>query len=263
MKLDAYHYFTRRLQANLEADARVTGLVALGSMAEDSRLPDAWSDHDFFVITVPDVQEDLRRDLGWLPDHDQIVLRIRETAHGLKVLYGSGHLLEFAVFDEAELATVKANDYRVLLDRAAITPIMAQISRPQQSERDYDAARDFAMVIALIYVGAGRYARGEQLSAHAFIKLYVLHHLLPLLAHLLDSENKTRLDNLDAFRRFEQVFPQAGAEINQALLLPPLEAAQALLTVAECCARPALPDYPAQAVQTVRDYLERIAQEQG
>jgi hypothetical protein len=263
MDLDVYHHFTRRLQAHLEGDPRVLGLVALGSMAEIARLPDAWSDHDFFVITTPGSQEMFRSDLSWLPDGDQIALRIRETAHGLKVLYGSGHLLEFAVFDETELAAVHANDYRVLMDRAAITSIMAQIASPTPPDAGYDAARDLAMVLALIYVGAGRYARGEHLSAHAFVKLYVLHHLLPLLAHLLDSEHKTRLDTLDPFRRFEQVFPQAGADINRALLMPPLEAAQALLTLAERIAQPALPDYPAQAALTVRQYLQRIAQNES
>ena len=118
MDLERYRSFTRQLRARLESDTRVLGLVAVGSMAEAGRTPDAWSDHDFFVITVPGVQESFRQDLAWLPDAERIVLKVRETAHGLKVLYEDGHLLEFAIFDEAELHLARVNDYRVLLDRA-------------------------------------------------------------------------------------------------------------------------------------------------
>ena len=48
---DAYAAFTEALRARLEADPRVVGLVALGSMARRDYEPDRWSDHDFFVIT--------------------------------------------------------------------------------------------------------------------------------------------------------------------------------------------------------------------
>ncbi len=261
MDLPRYRDLTRRLLSTIEADPHVIGLVALGSMAEIARLPDAWSDHDFFVITVPGVQEDFRQNLDWLPDADQIVLRIRETAHGLKVLYADGHLLEFAIFDEAELPIASANDYRVLLDRGPVSEIMQSIaarSRPSADSAPYDPVHDFSMVLCLLLVGAGRYARGEHLSAHMFIKSHALQRLLALLAHLLTSDNASRLDSLDPFRRFEIVFPHAGADINRALLLPPLKSARALLDLAVEAAGPALPDYPAEAVQTVREYLAQV-----
>ncbi len=254
MDLAAYRDFTRRLQANLQADDRVLGLIALGSMAEVNRLPDDWSDHDFFVITPPGEQEDFRQNPGWLPDHESIVLSIRETAHGLKVLYESGHLLEFAIFDIDELAQVHINDYRVLLDRADITSIVVNIAkRPAQSP--FDATKQFTMVISLIYVGMGRYARGERLSAHAFIKHHLLGHLLSLLAHLLDGDN-ARLDNLDAFRRFEQVYPDVGAEISRVLLLPIPQAAESLLDLTVHHA-PELAESHQSAVDVVRQYVKR------
>ncbi|MES1246605.1 MAG: hypothetical protein ABUS54_02900, partial [Actinomycetota bacterium] len=61
-------------------------LVAVGSMAERDSSPDAWSDHDFFVIAKPGEQERLRSQLGWLPEAGRIVLAFRETAHGVKVV---------------------------------------------------------------------------------------------------------------------------------------------------------------------------------
>ena len=99
MEPEAFRGWTARLSEGLQVDNRVIGLVMLGSSADVGRVPDQWSDHDFFVITHPGAQEAMRQDLDWLPDPDQIVLNVRETAHGLKVLYADGHLIEFAIFD--------------------------------------------------------------------------------------------------------------------------------------------------------------------
>ena len=103
MNLARYNRFTEELTRKLDDDPRVLGLVALGSMAQQDYQPDAWSDHDFFVITIQGVQEDMRQDLSWLPRADELVFQFRETEHGVKALYRGGHLLEFAVFNEDEL----------------------------------------------------------------------------------------------------------------------------------------------------------------
>ena len=47
--------------------------------------------------------EPMRTTLDWLPDHPRIAICVRETAHGLKVVYDSAHVLEFAVFTRLEL----------------------------------------------------------------------------------------------------------------------------------------------------------------
>lgn len=255
MELESYRDFTRRLQGLLEEDDRVIGLIALGSMAEGSRMPDAWSDHDFFVVTEPGKQPQFRHDLSWLPDHESIVLRIHETAHGLKVLYESGHLLEFAVFDRDDLADLKVNDYRVLIDRDHLTPIFAAAARRQPEARSYDPLRDAAMVVALVYVGYGRFARGEHLSAHVFLKHHLLHHLIPLLRHLYPPQNPALVDDLDAMRRVEIVLPDHAPAINAVMLLPPPEAAVRLLDLLDCHVKPHLEGYPAQAVAVVRRYI--------
>jgi lincosamide nucleotidyltransferase len=114
---DAYTAFTETLRARLEADPRVVGLVALGSMARRDYEPDRWSDHDFFVITNAGEQEAFRADLSWLPFSSRIVFSYRETPHGVTALYEDGHLVEFAVFDPGELPVARVNRYRVLLDR--------------------------------------------------------------------------------------------------------------------------------------------------
>ncbi|HEY0372989.1 MAG TPA: hypothetical protein VGD79_13370, partial [Thermoanaerobaculia bacterium] len=114
-----YHAFTDQLAATLTADPRILGLIALGSMAEvGGRLPDRYSDHDFFVITQH--AEAFRATTEWLPHAGRIALWFRETPHGCKAVYDDGHLVEYAVFTPDELQLARVNDYRVLLDRERI-----------------------------------------------------------------------------------------------------------------------------------------------
>lgn len=258
MDRTAYDHFTEQLIENLKADPRVIGLVAAGSMADLSRV-DRWSDHDFFVITQSGFQEIFRTELDWLPNHARIVINIRETEHGLKIIYDDGHLLEFAVFDLAELAHARINAYKVLLDHGDIAERCAQLQH-QSEPAKHDLMRDYLMFLALLLVGAGRCVRGEKISGSVFIKTYALGHLLHVLAGTLYAAEKARLDNLDIYRRFEFVFPEAGAAINQALLHEPISAARELLQVADAYLRERLPNYPADGVATIRQFLQDAAQ---
>lgn len=252
----AYQAFTDQLLANVTRDPQVLGLVALGSMAAPHRR-DRWSDHDFFLIVTAGTQEHFRQHLDWLPKSDEIVLQLRETAHGLKVMYRDGHLIEFAVFDSEELSMARVNDYAVLLDR---TDLANQLRRIQQDSipPPVDAYRELLHVLGLLQVGAGRYTRGEQLSGHIFIKSYAMMHLLPALVFYLKPDDSSRLDNLDTFRRFESVFPEVGRELNALMLLDPLTAAQQLVTFIEKYLKPRAPYFPQAAVDTLRAYLQTL-----
>ena len=101
MDIAEYRAFSNELTQSARQNPRVVGLIAVGSMSEVATVPDAWSDHDFFLIVQPGEQESFRTDLSWLPQPNTIALSFRDTEHGLKVVYNNGHLLEFAVFDPA------------------------------------------------------------------------------------------------------------------------------------------------------------------
>ncbi len=264
MNLARYNRFTEELTRKLDEDPRVLGLVALGSMAQQDYQPDAWSDHDFFVITIQGVQEDMRQDLSWLPRADELVFRFRETEHGIKVLYRGGHLLEFAVFNEDELQLARMNRYRVLLDKAELTPRLAELELATQdfvAHGRSDPEKRFSEFLMNIYVGVGRHARGELLSGRQFIKTYALTHLLHLLAHYLPAEEAHLLDNLDPFRRFERVYPATAQELNQILSQETLLAAENLLLVAVLHLRPYLSNFPAEAIAEVQAYIKKAKQE--
>lgn len=255
MKPEAYQEFTQHLQKNLEQNAHVLGLVAVGSMANTDHQPDEWSDHDFMVIVETGQQEVFRQNLNWLPDAEKIIFSHRETEHGLKVLYAYGHLIEFAVFDKKELYLARVNSYRVLFSRWDITQDLEKI-RLASDSTPRDDTYYVGQFLAHLQVGVGRFARGEKLSGHIFIKHHAIDDLLSLMAKY--QPDKSFLDNLDPFRRFEFVLPDIGAELNAMLLLEPPQAAEELLLLFEREFQHRLSDYPHEAVKVVQHYIRSI-----
>ncbi len=258
MRDEEYTKFTDDLTHNLERDARVLGLIALGSMARQDYLPDIWSDHDFFIVVETGTQEDFRVDSKWLPDFENIAFHLLETAHGVKVLYQNGHLLEFAIFDCEELKVVKVNRYLVLLDRGGIEQqlqTLKQNSAVQTSKPTEDSLM-FGMFITNLLVGVWRYNRGERLNGHEFVKLYAAADLLKLLEKYLPSPTKSLLDNFNPWRRFERVYPELGRELDGILSLEVPFAAKALLKLAERELATRLTDYPTQAVKIILQQIE-------
>lgn len=262
MQAEEYQAFTRTLLGNLEKDGRVVGLVAVGSMAQQDYQPDQWSDHDFFVVVEPGTQAGFHKDLSWLPQAVEIVFSFQETEHGRKVVYRSGHLLEFAVFDTQEISRAKVNRYRVLLDRTNISQVVAQVKtassdpEPPQAEAAAQDFNEFGEFITNLLVGVGRHNRGERFSGRQFVKSYGLMHLLRLLEKFLPAAEKSLLDNLDPFRRVERVYPQLGAELNGILEQDTPAAARGMLRLAGCELSAYLPDYPAEAVETILKAME-------
>lgn len=255
MDAAAYAAFTGALVRRLVAEPQVVGLVALGSMSGVGPPPDAFSDHDFFVLTEPGAQEGFRTELSWLPGAEDAVLVHRETEHGLKVVLPDGHLLELAVFDLDELLVARANRYRVLLDRGGVAERMAEVAaKPALAPESRWLA---GQLLGNLLVGGGRAARGELLSARLFVAGHATGHLLRLLARHVPPEADAAPDDLDPFRRFEGGWPRLGAELNAVLARPPLEAALALLDLAARELAPRVPEWPAAAAEAVRMRLSR------
>jgi hypothetical protein len=230
---EAHAAFTAALLARLAGEADVIGLVVLGSGSGIPPGPDAFSDHDFFVVTVAGEQERFRTDLAWLPDAAEVALSFRETAHGVKALYASGHLAEFAVFDAGELALARVNRYRVLLDRADVAARMARVRAATAAGVEAPDPRwRVGQFLTQLVVGAGRAARGERLSGHQLVRDYALGNLLHLLRAKLAPGDAARLDDLDVNRRFERVLPELGRALDAALREPVMGTARALLALA-------------------------------
>ena len=246
--------FIRRLIEAAEADPDVVGLVLAGSSAETGRR-DEWSDHDFLVITQDGTPERYRTDLAWLPDPDEIAFSFRETPHGLKALYRSGLMAEFAVFDRVEFAGCALNHYDVAVDKGGIAEAAAQVMERSMVPRPVDRRAEFRNVLSIIYIATGRARRGERLSANVYVRAYATEHLLRLVRDLLPAADRPELDSLDVWRRFEEVDPDLGADLDLALARPVEEAARTLLDLVDRELAVRWPDYPADETRLIRTLL--------
>lgn len=254
MDLAGYEAFTDALRVRLEADPRVLGLIACGSMARRDTRPDDWSDHDFLVVVPTGVQEEFRGRADWLPDHEAVVYRFRETAHGMKVLYEHGHLIEFAVFDPDELAVARIDQFRILLDRADLGRRMEEVARATSEWRRSEAAEDshlIGQVLTFVLVAHGRWLRGERLSARAFLGNAVLHLVRLLERHVPASAPGSRT-SIDPLRRFELGYAALGAALDEVLAQPLPAAASGVLELARQELSGRMPEFPGAALDAVR-----------
>ena len=246
--------FITTLIATAQTDPDVLGLVLCGSSAHIGRR-DQWSDHDFLLITIDGTPERYRTDLAWLPNADGIAFWFRETAHGLKVLYRSGLMVEFAVFDRLEFATCALNHYAVVIDHGGISEIAAEVQQRSLAPRSVDRRAEFRLFLSLVYIGVGRARRGELLSANVVIRTYALEHLLRTACDALEPDAGEHLDALDVWRRFETADADLAGRIDAALARPVELCARDLVDIAVDWLSPRWPECPVDDANVVSDLL--------
>lgn len=226
---DAFVEYSERLAASAEAHPDVVGLVLVGSGADLGRV-DEWSDHDFFLIVKDGTAEGFRQDLSWLPDAENVVIRPRETDHGLKVVYRNGHVLEFAVFDDKELELASVNYWAVPVDKTNITSRVEALEKKTVGGK-FEEEKEWELFLAHILIAVGRARRGEILIAGQAIRSYMMRHVLGFVRDRLSPVPGTEgsEDNLDRFRRVEKQYPAEGARLDHILQLPVEDSARAQL----------------------------------
>lgn len=259
MELSEFRDYTNRLRDNLANDPDVLGFVAVGSMSEIGRLPDQWSDHDFFVVVADGKQDRYRHHFDWLPDNQNIVFSFQETAHGVKVVYDDSHMLEFAVFNPDELFLAKINSFNLLIDRSDIRERLDKISEETARwSQGSVAGTDYltGQFLTNLMVGAARHFRGEKMSGYEFAKVHGLNHFVKLVAKHITPDNPEELDNISPLRRFEQAYISIGERINHCLTLETPEYVKGMLELFEDCFRHKIDGFPQAMVNTVRKSLE-------
>lgn len=253
-----YNQFTHTLTTNCEADSRIVGLIALGSMAAQDYAPDQWSDHDFFLITQTGAQQAIKDDLSWLPNHMSVIFSHQEKQHGMRMFFADGHLIELAIFDLRELTEARINRYRVLVDKGGVAIATEKIVEQTNSwvaEQADNLDEAMAHFLSNVWVGYGRYQRGEKLSAHEFVKNHALVNLLKLIQHYVPTANHSLRDNLNPLRRFERLYPPLGQEIHEALSLDTPQTCLRLLQIGERELSPHMPDFPQKTFDTIFKFL--------
>lgn len=203
--------------AALEQSGLALALIGLGSIGlEQSRL-DVYSDLDFFVIARDGCRMALIDNLGWLQSIQPVVYAFQNSADGCKALFADGVFCEFGVFEAGGLAQVPFSEGRLVWSAPDFD---ARLARPQRGAPPPEAhSREWMVGEALtcLYVGLGRYRRGEKLSALRFVQSYSIDRVLELSA-LLEPAAPALPDAFSVERRFEQRFPQSAAALPGMLL---------------------------------------------
>ncbi len=259
MNSEKYHQFTQQLTTLCQADVRIVGLIALGSMANQDYAPDKWSDHDFFLITQSGEQQSVKDDLSWLPQSENVIFSHQEAQYGMRAFFKNGHLIELAVFDLEELKVARANRYRVLVDKEGVREAIENVvslTDDIASKQEENIEEAFAHFLSNIWVGYGRYMRGEKLSGHEFVKNHALINLLKLIRHYQPAANKALLDNLNPLRRFELCYPEIGQQLNDAMNQPFQQTCIQFLQISEGVLADKHPNFPQDLYQILYSYLE-------
>ena len=231
---DWYLEFSASLAANVSANPKLLGVVLVGSTSDTSRI-DEWSDHDFFLITQEGEGEAFRQDLSWLPLENEIAWAVRETAHGLKVVYNFGHVLEFAVFNDSELELAKVNAATVASDKAKLTARVDALREASKPTTVANLQSELELLLSHILIGVGRFRRGEVLIAGEQIRSYLMGNLLTLISSWVAPVpgSESTEDNLNRFRRFERRYPVSAERIAAALAGDVESAARSILELVE------------------------------
>ncbi len=209
------HLLLARLEAighSLEQSGQALALIGLGSVGLETERLDVHSDLDFFAIVEDGYKSRYIDNLDWLSSLCPIAYAFRNSVDGYKLLFQDGIFCEFAVFEQPELSSVPFAPGRVVWRRPQIDETIGAPKLASPPARPPEVEWLVGEALTNLYVGLGRFRRGEKLSAMRFIQHYAVDRILEL-ARLVESERDAQKDAYANERRFEQRFPQIAAEL--------------------------------------------------
>lgn len=198
---------------SLKSSGNALALLGLGSVGTETSRLDAYSDLDFFAIVREGQKAHYIDQLDWLSNVKPIAYALRNTVDGYKVLFEDDIFCEFAVFEPKEMAQIPFSAGRIVWKSADFDEsICVPANVPQASESSVEWRLGEALTN--LYVGLGRYHRGEKLSAARFIQNYAVDQVLKLTAKI-ETAQPVFIDAYNVERRFEQRFPNTAAYLPQ------------------------------------------------
>jgi lincosamide nucleotidyltransferase B/F len=165
---------------SLAADPGALALLGLGSCGTETERLDEYSDLDFFVIVEPGRKGGFLDDLRWLERVAPIAYRYRNTDDGWKAIFEDGVLCEFAVFEPAELPAIPFEPGRVVWKREGFDEATLRPTRPLEPPPSHSPEWLLGEALTNLYVGLGRYRRGEGLSGARMVQYHAVECVLEL-----------------------------------------------------------------------------------
>ncbi|MEW9702805.1 hypothetical protein [Paenibacillus sp. SI8] len=190
-------------------------LLGLGSVGKEIERLDAYSDLDFFIIAKPGHKMRFIDQLDWLEAAYPLAYSFKNCDIGYKVMFHDGIYGEFAIFEEQELAHAAYSEGRIVwkdpsYENVGIVKSAVSSSRIKVVSLDHV----FNEALTNLYVGLGRYARGEKLSAVRFVEQYAIDSILSAL-HVSEQEVDYYPDPFGNDRRLEKRYPGFANRIGQ------------------------------------------------
>jgi hypothetical protein len=210
---------TERLLPRLEAIGQSlassgsgVALIALGSVGLDTARIDAYSDLDFFAIVRPGSKAAFMSDLNWLSRPHPIAYAFQNTVDGYKALYEDGIFAEFAVFEPHELDAIPFAPGRVVWAAQGVDLSIGAPRLPLPNPGRHSVAWLVGEALTNLYVGLGRFRRGEKRSAMQLIQGFAVERFIELV-HILEPRPDQAQDPFAADRRFEIRYPNLAPEL--------------------------------------------------
>lgn len=188
---------------SLERSEHALALLALGSVGVERERMDEYSDLDFFVICEEGFKKRYIENLDWLYTIAPVDFSFQNTIDGHKLLFQDDVFCEFAVFEPNELSRIPFSKGTVVWHKQDFD---VSICDPSVLEVKKKSSEEYLIGEALtnLYVGIGRYHRGEKLSAHSIMQETAIYLITELMSTLEEADEGVDVDLFNLTRRFEQ-----------------------------------------------------------
>lgn len=196
----------------LARSGHALALLGLGSVGLELERLDDYSDLDFFVLVEAGHKRAYLEHLDWLSAAGPIAYAFRNTPDGYKLLFQDGIFCEFGVFEPAELSGIPFTPGRLVWKRADVDEAVVTPARTASAASPPSDEWLLGEALTNLYVGLGRFHRGEKLSAARFIQGYAVDRVLEL-AERLGAASAVARDPFAVERRAEQRLPGLAEEL--------------------------------------------------
>ncbi|HEX4910149.1 MAG TPA: hypothetical protein VFV64_05240 [Permianibacter sp.] len=202
-RLERIHHIGKAFAASPSGLA----LIGLGSTGPQAERLDAYSDLDFFAVVEAGAKHAYLQQLDWLDRIAPVSWHFHNTPDGCKLLFQDDIYCEFAVFEPHELAGIPFSTGKVLWKRDDVDAAIATPQLPEPRPLNHSIEWCLYEALSNLYVGIGRYCRGEKLSAFRFVQSYAVDRVIELIERTWDADVRAR-DPFSNERRFEQRYPE-------------------------------------------------------
>lgn len=202
----------KEIAQSLERTEHAIALLALGSIGVERERMDEYSDLDFFVICEAGYKKRYIDNLDWLYTIAPVAYSFQNTVDGHKLLYQDDVFCEFAIFELKELSSIPFSKGSVVWHKRDFD---ISICEPTVTELKKKSSEEYLIGEALtnLYVGIGRYHRGERLSAYSFIQETAFRQVLELMSANEVANEEIDEDLFNLTRRFEQRYPESSKRL--------------------------------------------------